>query len=102
MTQKIYFGNTELKQIEKGKAKKLYEHGKRIYVIPNKANPNYGSYIDEHGFKHAGVWWGVCNYQALQVNFDELIRCIIRNTDKELGTYLKYYIELESEVQSNE
>lgn len=79
----IRAGNELLKKINKTQAKKLYNEGKTINLIPCKCRPN-------------GVWVHLCPISNTEnVTFESMLNSYMYyNCIPELGLYPHYYVEL--------
>lgn len=72
-----------MKKINKTQARKMFNQGIEVKIIPHKANP-YSPWFDGANYK---------NNNSFITNFDELVNNITKyNCNSELGYYLAYYI----------
>lgn len=82
-------GVYDLLQVNKQKAKRLYNEGYEIHYIGNKANPSYGSCLKNH----VGFFWGSFDAKtSISESFDNIENSILFYLPHEIGTYIKYYI----------
>ena len=77
------FNGTEARRVERRKAKKFYDEGKRIWILPEKANP--GSLMFEGSSPFVKT--------EDKRSFEKLVNeYSFYNCNKELGTYVKYFV----------
>ena len=74
-----------LKRISKSEARKLYNNGIDISIVPCNMRPN--------SMWYSGIWY---NGNISDINFDTLVRDfeIYNCIDSETGKYAAFYIEL--------
>lgn len=72
-----------MQKLNKSQARKAFNNGLELKIIPHKANPN-------------SPWFSGANYKnnnSFVESFDELVNSITNyNCNSELGYYLAYYI----------
>lgn len=87
-----YYAGHLMDQINKQKARRLYNEGKTIYAIPNKAPRSYGEH--KHNGKTVGgfFWTSFDKYSLENQSFDSFVNQYMYYTPSELGSYLNYYI----------
>lgn len=91
-----YMADLEMIQVNKQKAKRLYNEGEQIYIIPCKASRSYGQH-KHNGHTVAGFFWTEIEKAALGgADFDKIINQCLFYSPQELGKYLNYYILKES------
>lgn len=89
-----YYGNKELKRVNKTKARNLFNKGIDIHIIPCNASHTYGSFVCNvtHQQMHGMFWTTISNKQ--DYTFDEIVNQMeYYNCNNEIGLYLCYYVE---------
>lgn len=79
-------------QINKQKARRLYNEGKTIYAIPCKASRSYGEH-KYNGKTVGGIFWTSFDKYGLEGQlFNDFVNQYMWYSPQELGSYLNYYI----------
>lgn len=94
-----YYTGRLMDQINKQKARRLYNEGKTIYAIPNKASRSYGEH-KHNGKTVGGIFWTSFDKYSLEGQpFDDFVNQYMHYSPSELGSYLNYYILKENQEE---
>ncbi len=82
---------TRYSRVNKTKARRLYNEGKTLYLVPNKCRFDFdGFWIPPYKINKIESF----EWQGVTKDFDKLINSFeYYNCNNELGTYTHFYIE---------
>jgi hypothetical protein len=81
----------ELEKVNKTAARRLFNEGKILYLVPCKVYPNFGNcFITPYEIQKDRVKDGIVNFDRIVDNFEYY------NCNNEVGRYTHYYVEVKS------